>query len=75
MRLSAFLLVLALLGIVAGGVLIGRWAVGVAVIFDSLCIGWWALQRDDEGRDEVPARLKPGGLTLAEVLERARRSS
>lgn len=75
MRTSALLLMLSLLGIVAGGVLIGRWAVGVGVIFDSLCVGGWALLRDDEGRDEVPARFQPGGLTLAEVLERARRSS
>jgi hypothetical protein len=47
MRLSVCLLAVSLLGVVAGAFLIGRWAVGCAVIFDSLCAGWWALGRDD----------------------------
>ena len=73
MRLSAFLLVLSLLGVVGGAVLIGMWAVGCAVIFDSLCVGWWALQRDDGTGPQV--REPPGsGGTLQQILERARAS-
>jgi len=45
-RLNAFLLALALAGIVAGAALIGRWAVGCAVIADSVLLGAWALLRD-----------------------------
>jgi hypothetical protein len=43
MRVHAALLVLSLLGIVAGAALIGREAVGVAIIFDSLLVATWAL--------------------------------
>lgn len=46
MRLNAVLLTLALTGIVAGAALIGRWAVGCAIIADSLAVGAWALLRD-----------------------------
>lgn len=74
MRLSAVLLVLSLLGIVAGAALIGPAAVGGAVIFDSLCVGLWALVRDD-GAERLPARPRVDGVSLGEVLERARRSA
>ena len=47
MRLSAVLLVLSLLGVLAGGYLIGRWALGVAIVADSVAVGAWALCRDD----------------------------
>ena len=74
MRLSAVLLVCSLLGVVAGAALIGTWAVGVAVIFDSLCVGVWALARDD-GLPGPQVHQVPGvGATLAQVLERARAS-
>ena len=43
MRLNAFLLVLAMAGVVAGAWLIGMWAVGCAIIVDSLAVGAWAL--------------------------------
>jgi hypothetical protein len=46
MRLNAVLLALALVGIVAGAALIGRWAVGCAIITDSVLLGVWALLRD-----------------------------
>jgi hypothetical protein len=47
MRVSAVLLLAALAGVIGGAALIGTAALGAAVIFDSLCVGWWALQRDD----------------------------
>lgn len=71
MRLSAFLLVTSLLGVVAGAWLVGRWAVGCAVIFDSLCVGVWALFHDDGQSAQVHAVPGTGG-TLQQVLERAR---
>lgn len=46
MRLNVVLLVLALAGVVAGAWLIGRWAVGSAIIADSVLVGVWALLRD-----------------------------
>lgn len=70
MRLSAVLLVCSLLGVVAGAALIGVAAVGGAVIFDSLLVGWWALARDD-GMTWPQVHEVP---TLAQVLERARAS-
>lgn len=73
MRLSAVLLLLSLAGVIGGAFLIGRWAVGCAVIFDSLTVGFWALLRDDGVRPEPLAAEVP--VTLAGVLERARRAS
>jgi hypothetical protein len=71
-RLSVVLLVLAALGVIGGAALISVPAIGAAVIFDSLCVGFWAVQRDD-GTAPVVERL-PGQQTLAEVIERARAS-
>jgi hypothetical protein len=45
-RLNACLLALALFGVVAGAWLIGTWAVGLAIIFDSLVVGTYALLVD-----------------------------
>jgi predicted PurR-regulated permease PerM len=71
--LSAVLLVASLLGVLAGGWLIGRWAVGVAVVADSVAVGVWALYRND-GQDEPQAHeVQPS--TLAGILEKARRSA
>ena len=70
MRLSVVLLCVSLLGVLAGGWLIGRWAFGLCVIGDSVAVGAWALLRDDD-QPEAPPR--PGG-TLYDVLERARRA-
>jgi hypothetical protein len=72
MRLPAFLLAASLLGVVAGASLIGTWAVGAAVIFDSLCVGGWALFHDDGEQPQV--REVHGPLTLQQVLDRARAS-
>lgn len=72
MRLSAVALAVALAGIVGGAWLIGMWAVGCAVIFDSLCVGAWALMRDD-GKDGQPQM--PAVHSVADVLERARKAS
>jgi hypothetical protein len=74
MRLSVVLLVCSLLGVVAGGWLIGRWALGVAVVFDSLCVGVWGLLRDD-GRESVgPVQVGQVPVRLGEVFDRARAS-
>lgn len=62
MRLSVVLLIAALAGILGGGALIGLPALGACLIFDSVCVGVWALFHDD-GRaapsvHEVPQELK-----------------
>ncbi len=68
MRLSVFLLFLALAGMVGGAWLAGGWTgVGAAVMFDSLATGGWALWRDD-GR-EIPPQVA-GVPTLEQILER-----
>lgn len=72
MRLSAALLAISLLGVLAGGWLTGRLGFGLCVIADSLAVGAWALSRDDgQGRAQPAVHEVP---TLATVLERARRS-
>lgn len=73
MRLSACLLLCSLAGILGGAALIGRWALGAAIVADSVAVGVWALCRDDgRGRPAPQVHEVP---TLANVLERARRSS
>ena len=54
MRLSIALLIGSLLGVSGGAALIGLPAVGGAIIFDSLCVGVWALGRDDGQPDAAP---------------------
>ena len=71
MRLSIVLLLLSLAGVLGGAALIGVPALGGAVIFDSLCVGVWALARDD-GQPGLPQ--VHGAPTLQQVLERARAS-
>jgi hypothetical protein len=71
-RLSVVLLLLALAGVLGGGALIGLPALGGCLIFDSLCVGLWALERDD---GTGPAqRAQQAGTTLAHIFERARAS-
>ena len=70
MRLSVVLLLVSLAGVLGGAALIGTAALGAAVIFDSLCVGVWALARDD-GLPQV----REVGPVVANVLERARRAS
>ena len=69
MRLSVVLLIAALAGVLGGGALIGLPALGACLIFDSLCVGLWALARDD---GEVSPSVREVPSTLAQVLERAR---
>jgi hypothetical protein len=68
-RLSVVLLLLSLAGVLGGAALIGLPALGAAVIFDSLCVGVYALARDD-GLPSV--RLVGGTPTVAQALERFR---
>jgi len=72
-RLSIALLLVSLAGMLGGAALIGVWALGVAVVADSLLLGVYALARDD-GQGRRPA---VGGepSTLAAILERARRAA
>ena len=72
MRLSIVLLLLSLAGVLGGAALIGLPALGAAIIFDSLCVGVWALARDD-GQPGLPQVR--GAQTLGDVLERARRAA
>lgn len=69
MRLPVALLLLAAAGVVGGAWLIAPWAVGLAVIADSVALAAFALLWD---RKE-PA--EPGLSPVAEVLERGRRVS
>ena len=72
MRLSVVLLLLSLAGVLGGGWLIGRQALGLCVIADSVAVGVYALLRDD-GRGQAAPEVR-GVPTLAQVLERARAS-
>ena len=71
MRLSAVLLAVSLLGVLAGGWLTGRLGFGLCVIADSVAVAAWALLRDNG----QPAESQVHGVpTLHDVLERARRA-
>ena len=72
MRLSAVLLAVSLLGVLAGGWLTGRLGFGLCVIGDSLAVGAWALLRDDGTGREPPQAHEV--TSLQDVLDRARRS-
>jgi hypothetical protein len=72
MRLSVVLLLLSLAGILGGAALIGTWALGLAVIADSVAVGVYALLRDDERRTAPSVHEMPP--TLENILERARRA-
>lgn len=64
---QVLLLACSLAGVVAGAALIGRWALGLAVIADSVFGVWYALFRDVP--DSVP---RPGETTHEAVLARYR---
>ena len=74
MRLPVILLAASLLGVIGGAWLIGTWAVGCAVIFDSLCLGAFAVWGYDDG-NQAPRAVPGGASTLQQVLERARDAS
>ena len=69
MRLSVFLLLVSLAGVLGGAALIGLWALGLGIIADSVAVGVYALLRDDGDRAQPAA---PGVPTLAQVLAKAR---
>ena len=71
MRLSACLLLLSLAGVLGGAALIGLWALGLAVIADSVAVGVYALLREAESRAAPSVHEVP---TLAGILEKARRA-
>jgi hypothetical protein len=70
-RLSVVLLLMSLAGVLAGGWLISPVVFGASVIFDSLCVGVYALLRDD-GRPVV--ERVHGVPTVTDILERNRAS-
>ena len=74
-RTQLVLLAVSLLGIIGGAFLIGLWAVGCAVIFDSLCAGVFALWGLDDGQPPQAVVPEYDVPTLEQVLERARRAS
>ncbi len=71
MRLSVILLCCSAAGVLGGGALIGVWALGVCLIFCSLCLGVWALGRDDgmAGQPQEEELIRPG----AWLVDRVRR--
>ena len=71
MRLSVVLLLVSLAGVVGGAALIAPWALGLAIIGDSVAVGVFALLRDDERRPAPSVAEVP---TLHQVLARARAS-
>lgn len=72
MRQSVVLLLCSLAGIMGGAALIGLWALGLAIVADSVAVGVYALLREDSGRAAPSVHEVP---TLANVLERARNAS
>ncbi len=68
--------ILGALGALEGGWLIGRWALGLVLIALSGAAFAWGLLRaaaeGEPGVHAVPGQPRP--VTLAEVLERARRA-
>jgi hypothetical protein len=72
MRLSVALLLLSLAGIMGGAALIGLWALGLAIVVDSVAVGVYALQREVEGRPAPSVHALP---TVGDALERFRRAS
>ena len=74
MRLSIALLLLALAGVLGGGALIGLPALGGCLVFDSLCVGAWALLRDDGTGAQPQATGIADGIPpeLRKVIDRVR---
>ena len=72
MRLSVVLTVAGLIGVLAGAALIARWALGLAVVGDSIAMAVYGLLREAGGRAAAPSVHEVP--TLHQVLERARAS-
>lgn len=66
---SALLMFAGAGGALAGGALIGEWALGLVVIAESGVAFWFGLYRDDGELPRVPV---PGLLTHEQVLARER---
>lgn len=73
MRLSVVLLIVALAGVLGGGALIGLPGLGACLIFDSLCVGVWALLRDDGS--VAPPAVARIGRSVEQVLDEFRAAS
>jgi hypothetical protein len=72
-RTSVTACVLGALGALVGGWLVARWCLGVVLIVESgLGVAWGVLR--DDGREPAAVRVPGQGLTLAQVLEKARSS-
>jgi hypothetical protein len=69
MRLSAALLLCSLAGIMGGAALIGLWALGLAIIADSVAVGVYALFHDDGTGARPQVHAVPGAQ---QILERVR---
>jgi hypothetical protein len=70
-RTPIVLLVVALAGMLGGGALIGVWALGLCLIADSVAVAVFALWHDWPERAPRVTQIQHG-VSLAEVLERAR---
>jgi len=70
-RASIALLLVSLAGVLGGAALIGVWALGLAVIADSVAVGVYALLREADSRRQPSVHEVP---TLAGILEKARRA-
>lgn len=74
MRLSIVLLLCSLAGVLGGGALIGLPALGACLIFDSLCVGIWALNRDDgTGQPQVHDVAEGIPSDVAQFMAKVRR--
>jgi hypothetical protein len=74
MRQSVILLLASLAGIMGGAALIGLWALGLAIVADSVAVGVYALQRDDgTGQPQVHG-VSPDGIPadVRKFIERVR---
>lgn len=72
MRAPLVLLLAAAAGMLAGGALIGVWALGLALMIDSAAVAVFAVVHDWPERKPAVHVVPGGALTLAEVLEKAR---
>lgn len=72
MRLSAVMTAAGFLGVVLGAALIARWAVGLAVVADSVTLAVYGVLRDDGRGAEPSVRPLHEVPSLSQVLERAR---
>ena len=72
MRLSVVLLLAALAGVLGGGALISIPMLGACLIFDSLCVGLYALLRDDGQPPQVQGIADGMPPDVRRFIERAR---